>query len=459
MRRPTPWSADEKAIITPMIATGRLYWTTAAVLAGIVAWAAIAYLWQLDRGLGVTGLGRPEYWGFYIINFVFFIGVSHAGTLISAILRLTKAEWRRPITRSAEIITVAVIAIGASNVLIDLGRIDRALNVVFTPHMASPLLWDVTSITTYLTGSTMYLYLPLIPDLAILRDRLPERRWLYGPLSLGYTGTPRQKHLLEKAIGVMAIIVVPIAVSVHTVVSWVFAMTIQPMWHSTILGPYFVVGAIYSGIAALLVAMALIRRGCGLGGFMKDIHFDYLGRLLLVMTLLWTYFTFAEYLTTYYGHGPEEVAVMMSTLTGHFAPYFWTMIVCCTVAPLSILSLRKGRTVTGTVVASLFISVGMWLERYNIVAPTLLNPRSPRPGAFYAPSWVEISLMAGCFAMFILIYMGFVKAFPIISIWEMEEGREQGVKEVVERIESYLPPEEPTEEIGKRLAWQRSKSG
>ncbi|OYW00617.1 MAG: hypothetical protein B7X11_04405, partial [Acidobacteria bacterium 37-65-4] len=314
--------------------------------------ALYAWYYQLQRGLGVTGMGRPIYWGFYITNFVFFIGVSHAGTLISAILRLTRAEWRRPITRAAEIITVAVIAIGASNVIIDLGREDRLLNVIFKPHLTSPLLWDVFSITTYLTGSVLYLYLPTIPDSAILRDRLPHRRWLYGPLSLGWTGTERQKKLLNRAIAIMAVIMVPIAVSVHTVVSWVFAMTIQPMWHSSIFGPYFVVGAIYSGIAAIIVAMAIIRKGCHLEAFLKPLHFDYLGRLLLVMTLLWTYFTFAEYITTYYGNSPDEIKVMMSKLTGPFAPYFWTMVICCLPIPLIILGVRRFRTITGTVSGS-----------------------------------------------------------------------------------------------------------
>ncbi len=447
MNRREDWTYEEKALIPPVVDTSRLFWFTAVGLSAIVLWALYAWYYQLQRGLGVTGMGRPIYWGFYITNFVFFIGVSHAGTLISAILRLTRAEWRRPITRAAEIITVAVIAIGASNVIIDLGREDRLLNVIFKPHLTSPLLWDVFSITTYLTGSVLYLYLPTIPDSAILRDRLPHRRWLYGPLSLGWTGTERQKKLLNRAIAIMAVIMVPIAVSVHTVVSWVFAMTIQPMWHSSIFGPYFVVGAIYSGIAAIIVAMAIIRKGCHLEAFLKPLHFDYLGRLLLVMTLLWTYFTFAEYITTYYGNSPDEIKVMMSKLTGPFAPYFWTMVICCLPIPLIILGVRRFRTITGTVIASLLINVGMWLERFTIVIPTLSNPRIPRYNVHYTPSWVEVSLMAGCFALFILVYMGFAKLFPIISIWEIEEGKE-GVQETAERLESYLPEGERDEATG-----------
>src|SRR6266542_5512427 len=286
----------------------------------IVAWAFFAWVTQLWNGLGVTGLNRPVYWGFYITNFVFFIGISHAGTLISAILRLCKAEWRRSITRSAEVITVLVLFFGVGNVLMDLGRPDRALNVIFHAQFRSPLLWDVTSISTYLTASSIYLFLPLIPDIALLRDRLnkyaeagrPFSAWrlkLYSILSTGWTGSEKQQRRLDRAIAIMAVLVIPIALSVHTVVSWVFAMTIQPMWHSTIFGPYFVAGAIFSGIAALLIAMAIIRRIYFLHDYLKDIHFNHLGLLLMVMSLLWLYLTFGEYLTTLYGSEPAHMVV------------------------------------------------------------------------------------------------------------------------------------------------------
>ncbi len=222
----------------------------------------MAWSWQLIHGLGATGLGRPVYWGLYITNFVFFIGVSHAGTLISAILRIVQAEWRRPITRMAEVITVLVLFFGVGNVLLDLGRPDRALNVILHPHFRSPLLWDVASISVYLTASSLYLYLPADPGhrAAARSDGEAGATGSTRRLSLGWTGTPQQWHRLERAIGVMAILVIPIAVSVHTVVSWVFAMTIQPMWHSTIFGPYFVVGAIFSGIAAIITAMVIVRK-------------------------------------------------------------------------------------------------------------------------------------------------------------------------------------------------------
>jgi Ni/Fe-hydrogenase subunit HybB-like protein len=413
---------DVEPIIAPIMTAGPAFRRWTVVLLLVVGWAVFAWIWQLSRGLGVTGLGRPIYWGLYITNFVFFIGVSHAGTLISAILRLVQAEWRRPITRMAEVITVLVLFFGVGNILLDLGRPDRALNVLAHPQFRSPLLWDVTSISVYLTASTIYLYLPLIPDIALLRDRTRGwRHWLYERLALGWTGTPRQWHRLERAIGVMAIVVIPIAVSVHTVVSWVFAMTIQPMWHSSIFGPYFVVGAIFSGIAAIITAMVIVRKVYGLEAYLKPLHFENLGKLLLVMACLWFYFTFAEHLTIWYGQEPTELAVFNEKLFGRFAPLFWTMFATCFVVPFVILAHPRTRTIRGTLVASISVNIGMWLERFTIVVPTLANPRAPLHTFVYVPSWVEWSLMAGCFAAFALLYMGFTKLFPIISIWELQE--------------------------------------
>ncbi len=431
---------EDEVLFRPIVKTGKGFYLTAGVLLLIILWALYAYSVQLRYGLGVTGLNRPVFWGFYITNFVFFIGVSHAGTLISAILRLCRAEWRRSITRMAETITVLVLFFGVGNIILDMGRPDRLLYVLKHGRFQSPLLWDVTSITTYLTASTLYLYLPLIPDLALLRDRVRGwRRRFYRALSLGWTGSARQKRRLEIAIAIMAVLVIPIAVSVHTVVSWVFAMTIQPMWHSTIFGPYFVAGAIYSGIAALILAMALLRRVYHLEDYLKPVHFNNLGLLLLVMTLLWFYFTFAEHLTTYYGNEPNEMAVFWEKLVGRYAPFFWAMVLFDFVIPFIILANRRTRTIAGTVVASASVSIGMWLERFTIVVPTLVNPRLPWQRGLYVPTWVEGSLLAGAFAAFILLYMLFTKLFPIVAIWEVREGRAVALREAEERIRSYMP--------------------
>ncbi|MFQ6038807.1 MAG: NrfD/PsrC family molybdoenzyme membrane anchor subunit [Candidatus Aminicenantales bacterium] len=431
----------EKDVLRPILHTGPRFYLTVAILLALVLLGIFAWVHQIRNGLGVTGLNRPVYWGFYITNFVFFIGISHAGTLISAILRLAHAEWRRSITRSAEVITVLVLFFGVFNIITDLGRPDRLLNVIFHGKLQSPLLWDVVSISTYLTCSSIYLYLPLIPDIALLRDRF-RGKWrgiFYRVLAIGWTGSEKQWRVLEKAIGIMAVLVIPIAVSVHTVVSYVFAMTIQPMWHSTIFGPYFVTGAIFSGIAALIIAMVIIRRTCRLEAYLKPVHFNNLGILLLVMSLLWFYFTFTENLTSFYGAEPSHMAVFYAKLAGPYAPYFWAMVFFCFLLPVAILANRKTRTIKGTFVASLGVIVGMWLERFTIVLPTLINPRLPYARGVYHPTWVEVAITAGCFATFILLYILFTKIFPIVSIWEIREGEKLGVEETVSRVKSYLP--------------------
>jgi molybdopterin-containing oxidoreductase family membrane subunit len=218
-------------------------------------------------------------------------------------------------------------------------------------------------------------------------------------------------------------------------------MTIQPAWHSSIFGPYFVAGAIFSGIAALIVAMAIIRRVHHLEAYLKPVHFRYLGYLLLVMTLLWFYLTFAEYLTGYYGNEPEEMKVFWSKFTGRFWITFWAMVVLNFVVPIAFLVRLQRHAIGKTVAASLCIVVGMWLERFNIIVPTLSNPRLPFPEGTYWPTWVEWGETAGSFGLFILFYVLFVKFFPIISIWEIQEGREVGLQEVEERLRTYLPEE------------------
>jgi molybdopterin-containing oxidoreductase family membrane subunit len=433
---------DERVLLRPLVHTTSSFYVTAGILGAIVLLGITAYVLQWRSGLGHTGLNRPEYWGIYIIDFVFFIGISHAGTLISAILRVSKAEWRRSITRSAEFITVLVLGFGAINPIIDLGRPDRLLNVVFHAHLRSPLLWDVMSIGLYLTASTIYLYIPMIPDLAIVRDAGIKAPWFYRLLAAGYQDTPAQRARLERVIGVLAIAVIPIAISVHTIIGWIFAMTLRPMWHSTIFGPYFVMGAIYSGIAAILIAMVVLKRAYGLGDYFKPVHFDYMGRLLLVFGLLWFYFTFAEYLTAFYGKEPAEMRTFWAKVSGPFAVPFWLMVICCFVIPVGLMVLRSMRTPRGTLIAGIAVVIGMWLERFNIVVPTSVNPRWEMESLghySYLPSLVELSILAATFAGFVLLYMVATKFFPIVSVWEIKEGREQSVREVADRVGGYLP--------------------
>src|SRR5450432_4197660 len=391
--------------------------------AGLVAWSV-----QLRRGMGVTGLHRPVFWGFYIVDFVFWIGISHAGTLISAILLLTDAAWRKPVTRAAEAITVFALMIGGMFPIIHLGRAWRFYwllpypnSRLIWPNFRSPLLWDLTAIATYVTGSVIYLYLPLIPDMAQLaQHNTPWRRRLYRALSLGWTGSDREWHALERAMKLMACIILAVAVSVHTVVAWDFAMSIAPMWHSTIFGPYFVTGAIFSGIAALVLALAIIRKVLHLEVYLTKHHFNRLAKLLLLMSLLWCYFTLAENLTVWYGNEPKEMAVFGARTRAHYAPYFWTMMFLNFVVPFVLLGIRRLRTVAGATVASVSVLIGMWLERFVIVVPTLTNPRLPSASSFYTPTWIEVAITAATFAAMAMLYMIFVKLFPIVAVWEFK---------------------------------------
>ena len=423
-----PYSRIREDLFRPLSGVGRAYVfcllaALAVVLVGAVAWGL-----QIHDGMGVTGLQRPVFWGFYIVDFVFWIGISHAGTLISAILRLTDAGWRKPVTRAAEAITVFCLMIGGMFPIIHLGRawlfywlIPYPSSRLLWPNFRSPLLWDLTAIVTYVTSSVIYLYLPMIPDVAQLAEHnTPWRRALYCALSLGWTGSDREWHALERAMKLMACIILAVAVSVHTVVAWDFAMAIAPMWHSTIFGPYFVVGAIFSGIAALLLVMGTLRRTLHLELYLTRHHFDNLAKLLLLMSLLWSYFTFAEHLTAWYGNEPSEMAVFRARVSGYYAPYFCVMVFCNFVVPFVLLGIRRLRSITTAMVASVCVLVGMWLERFIIVVPTLGNPRLPAASSLYAPSWIELAITAATFAGMILLYLLFAKLFPIIAVWEFK---------------------------------------
>jgi Ni/Fe-hydrogenase subunit HybB-like protein len=417
-------------LLWPVFHTSRRYYILVVALIALGLPGIFAYAYQMWNGMGVAGITRPVFWGFYITNFVFWIGISHAGTLISAILRLVNAGWRRPVTRCAEAITVFALAIGAQYPIIHLGRswlffwlIPYPSERGIWPNFRSPLLWDFFAISTYITGSLTFLLLPIIPDWAMVRDRATGlRKRIYAFLSLGWRGTPREWHRLEMAMRIMAVVIIPVAVSVHTIVSWDFAMAPVPMWHSTVFGPYFVAGAIFSGIAALIIAMALIRKFLHLEEYLKPIHFENLGILLLVFSLLWIYFIFSERLTVWYGNQTSEMAAFWSIQRGRFAVLFWTMISCNFLIPFPILAIKKLRTITGTVIASSTIVVGMWLERFLIVVPPLANKYLPYDWGSYRPTWAEITITLGTLMGMILLYVLFAKFVPMISIWELKGG-------------------------------------
>jgi Ni/Fe-hydrogenase subunit HybB-like protein len=421
----TPTKLTKDVIFAPLLWTGTRYYVLLTSLGALVLWAAFAYYTQLSTGLGVTGMRNIVSWAFYIVNFVFMIGISHAGTLISAILRVANADWRKPITRMAEAITVMSILVAAGLPLIDLGRPDRIANVVIFGRLQSPLTWDFIAIGTYLTGSLLYLYLPLIPDVAACRDSLTGasgfKKWLYTKLSLGWSGTVAQEARLKKAIRVMAVIIIPVAVSVHSVVSWDFAMTLRVEWHSTIFAPYFVTGAIFSGIATIIIIMAIFRRAYHLEDYLKPKHFIYLAYMMLAVNIAMIYFTISEYLVAGYGATTQDVTYLGLIFSGQYAPLFWTMVFGGLILPAVLVALPMTRTIKWLVVASILVDVGMWIERFLLVVPAMSVPQLPYPVGTYTPSWVEISLVVGALATFGLFLAIFGKIFPVVSIWETTE--------------------------------------
>jgi molybdopterin-containing oxidoreductase family membrane subunit len=426
---------DLLATLAPLGRHGRLW---IASLLAVCAMASVAWLYQVIYGLRVTDMRNYVSWGAYMTNFVFFIGISHAGTLISAILRVTDAGWRRPITRMAEAITVIALLVGASMVAIDMGRPDRVLNLFRFGRFQSPILWDLVSVTTYLTGSFLYLYVAMIPDMPMLarnareRGRSPRLVRLYELLSLGYRESPAHRRLLARALGAMAVIIIPVAVSVHTVVSWVFGMTLRPGWHSTIFGPYFVIGAIFSGTAAIITAMVIFRRAYHLERYLLPEHFHKLAKILLALSLLYAYFTLSEYLTTWYG-GAETDARLLDLLAGNgpVGATFWLWAVFGLFVPIGLLLFPSRRSLGSIMTASVLINIGMWLKRYLIIVPTLQTPFIPAKAAginpHYFPSVVECTITAGAFAAFLLLYTFFSRLFPILSIWETEEDAAESV--------------------------------
>jgi len=437
----------ERTALAPLRRTGHWYYLLILGLLVIVGIGLFAYTIQLRRGLTVTGMAptlNKVMWGLYITNFVFFIGISHAGTLISAILRVSHAGWRTPITRMAEFITVVALTVGALFPIVDLGRPDRMLNVLRFGRWPSPILWDFFAIATYFVGSVMYLYLPLIPDLATCRDRLAgsvwrPKRWFYGTLSLGWTGSREQKQNLAAALGLMMIVIIFVAVSVHTVVSWIFAMTLRTGWNTAVFGIYFVAGAIFSGIATLIIVMAVLRRVYRLERYITQTHFVNLGYLLAALAMIMLYFNISEFVTAGYKLEGNEPIYLGQIFTGSFAPMYWFYVFAGLLLPGLVMVFRRTRTVAAVVTIAILVDVSMWLERYIIVVASLRVPQMPYPNpARYFPSWIEIAITAGSLALFALLIAIFVKVVPVMSIWEIREHEEA---EVVHPVLTPAPVE------------------
>jgi Ni/Fe-hydrogenase subunit HybB-like protein len=430
---PRPQEELNTMVLEAMQRTGREYWIVVGVLAVLALGAFLgAWLYMILTGMGVTGLSRPNYWGVFIASFIFWIGISHAGTFISAILRIFGAEYRRPITRAAEMMTTSSLLVAASFLGIHVGRVWVSYWIApypnqrgLWPNYHSPFLWDEMAIITYLVGSTLYLYLPLIPDLAMARDRLDGwRRKLYRTLALGWTGSEGQWHHLNLAIKVFSIVIIPVMFSVHTIVSWDLAMTKAIGWRSSIFAPYFIVGAVFSGLSAAITVLLIARASMKLHYFIREEHINALARLVLIFSFVWTYFFFADFLMEWYGGDAAGHTIITLQTVGQMAPFWYTMLFFNIVVPwLTLWNRRIRNSPIALLLITIGINIGMYLERYIIVTGFLRRNHLPFNWGDYAPSIVEIAIVGGSLCTFLLLYALLSRLVPLIPVWEVREGQ------------------------------------
>ncbi|MDO9257605.1 MAG: NrfD/PsrC family molybdoenzyme membrane anchor subunit [Bacteroidales bacterium] len=416
--------------------TGTLGKLWITFLVGVVLLGFFALYWQVSRGHIVTGMRDNVVWGVYIVNFIFFMGISYAGALISGALHLFHAEWRKPIIRMAEFITIISLLIGPGFIMMCIGRLDRLPNLILFGRIQSPITWDVIAISTDIFGCILFLYLALLRDLAKLRDfdelKVPNwKKKMYKILAIGYTGTPEQQLRLKKSTDIMAGMVIAIAIIVYSVLAWIFSVTLQPGWHSTIFGPYFVIAAVYSGTGVLIVAMYFFRKVYHLEEHITLKHFVNVGVIMLVLAAFFGYFTFSEYLTKWYGSEKNDEQLIAILFKDYYSLFILSNYIGVLV-PLIVVGFKKLRTINNITIAAFIVIIALWLNRYLIVVPTLESPYLPiqesrDAWAHYSATWVEWSLTAGGVALFCLLFTLASKMIPIVQVSDLkEEPKEAG---------------------------------
>jgi Ni/Fe-hydrogenase subunit HybB-like protein len=398
-----------------------------AALTGVF-FLLVGYLFA--TGVGVWGNNVPVAWGFPIVNFVFWIGIGHAGTLISAILFLFRQRWRTSINRFAEAMTVFAVACAGIFPAIHLGRVWFAYWLApypsptqLWPNFRSPLLWDVVAVTTYALVSIMFWYLGMIPDLATLRDRARSklRQIAYGVFALGWRGSARQWHVYERAYLLLAALATPLVLSVHSVVSFDFAVSVLPGWHSTIFPPYFVAGAIFSGMAMVITLMVPARAFFGLKHLVTLRHLENMNKILLATSCMIGYAYLMELFTAWYSGNSFETFALANRALGPYAWAFWTMLTCNVVVP-QLHWLKKCRTTPWVMFAiAVLVNVGMWLERFVIIVGSLSRDFLPSSWGMYAPTKIDILMLLGSFGMFFTMFLLFCRWLPTVAMAEVKQ--------------------------------------
>ncbi len=410
-----------------------MIWTSVLILLCLLG--AVAYFRQLKNGLVVTNMRDYASWGIYISNFVFFVAISLVGSLITAIFRLANVKWATPLTRIAEIIAVSAIVFASLIIIVDMGRPERVLNLFTHGRIQSPIMWDVIVISTYFVISLLLLYFPLLPDLKIM-IRFKEKssnalNKLYRFQGSFWKGTAAQFKISERSITILCIAIIPVAFSIHTVTSWLFATTYRAGWDSTNFGAYFISGAFLVGAGAVVVAMYIFRKYYQLEKYITELHFEKMGRIVVMLALLYLYFNINEYMVPAFKMKKSEEAHLSGLFTGDYALMFWFAIVVGMIIPILLLLFKKGRKPLPMFIVGVMIVVGAWFKRYLIVTPTLLHPFLPIqdvPANYhhYFPSWEEWAIAIGSLSGALLIITFFARIYPIIPIQEtITEQHEQ----------------------------------
>ncbi|MEJ2642038.1 MAG: polysulfide reductase NrfD [Desulfosarcinaceae bacterium] len=424
----------DNTILDTLAPARRTYWVTVALLFTGILIGAACWVYQIFIGIGVGGQNNPVHWGTYLINFVFWVGIAHSGTLISAILHLFRAGWRNPIARAAETMTVFAVCTAGLFPFIHLGRVWMVFYMLplpnqrtLWPNFTSPLMFDVVAISTYLTVSSLFWYTGMLPDLAIIRDRSEGlRKKVFKIISLGWTGEYEHWRHYTRGYLFFAALATPLVISVHSVVSWDFALAVVPGWHTTIFAPYFVAGAIHSGLAMVLTLMIPLRKMFHYEAIITDSVLESVAKTIVFTGLIVGFAYGTELFIAWYSRNPVEMETFHWRAFGHYRLEYAIMVTCNAIVPLTLLFKRVRTHIPTLFVISLLVNVGMWYERFVIIIGSVAHDFLPHAWGLYSPTLIEFGILIGSFCLFFFLFVLFCKHLPSVSMTEMKEIQHEG---------------------------------
>jgi len=428
--KPQRYSTVNETVMNMLNKPSFGWWSIFVVDLLFLGFGIFCFMYQIYTGLGVAGYSHPVLWGVYITNFVFWVGIAHSGTLISAILYLFRARFRMSIYRIAEAMTVFAVFTAGLFPIIHLGRPWNFYWLLPYPNQRglwvnfdSPLVWDVFAVGTYLTISSIFFFIGMIPDIAAIRDSVvgKTKKAFYSVLSLGWKGSNWEWSHYTRTYFYFAAFATPLVISVHSVVSWDFAMANTPGWHTTIFAPYFVAGAIFSGLAMVITLVIPIRKIFKLEDYITIDNFDCMAKMIILTSSIVFYAYLTEFFIAWYSDNKYEYDQFLYRATGDYALFYWTMMFCNGIVPLVLWFKKIRQNLKALFIVSLLINVGMWFERFNIIVISLSKEFEPGSWGLYKPSWVELGITVGSFAWFFMFFLIFVRTLPALSIAEIKE--------------------------------------